>query len=470
MVDDDVALINNEGRKDNSVGERGLCGTVFMHKIAGALAEQQKSLKEIKETLDHILKNNLLRTLGVSLSGRVQLPGELEKVSQGLSLEIEIGLGIHGEAGRRKINLLKSNELVKLIFEDYLLGLDKEKEASRKHVCLMVNNLGGLSNLEMYLLVNDSFKYMSKYHTGIQIKRAYCDSLMTSLNMNGFSITLLMLEQENTDFILDLLDRKTLAPSWPKTYGKNLCELIYVSTCFKQETKGNDQDSRNIRFETETARLCESILKKISQDLIKSTGILNKLDSECGDGDCGSSLSKIAEAILSDINGSKFDFQYPHKVIIHLSNILENGGGSLSILLSLFASAAAKAFSFDSIGMLSKEDPLYWIRIWKNFVDYGISAVEEYGRAKPNQRSIVDPLNEIKVYFEKFLETTDSTRFEMSNFLKTLDDVTQKSAESTARMKPRVGRASYVDASIIKSPDAGATAISRIISSIAESF
>ena len=84
-------MINNENRKDNTVGERGLCGTVFIHKIAGALAEQKKSLKEIKETLDHILKNNFLRTLGVSLSGRVQLPGEPDKSNE--SNQIEIGLG-----------------------------------------------------------------------------------------------------------------------------------------------------------------------------------------------------------------------------------------------------------------------------------------------------------------------------------------------------------------------------------------
>jgi dihydroxyacetone kinase len=107
LVDDDVALLNDDNRKDNTVGERGLCGTVFIHKIAGALAQKGKSLYEIKEKLDYILRNNLLRTLGVSLTGRVQLPGETDKEVTN-SNQIELGLGIHGEAGKRKMDLLKS--------------------------------------------------------------------------------------------------------------------------------------------------------------------------------------------------------------------------------------------------------------------------------------------------------------------------------------------------------------------------
>ncbi len=94
LVDDDVALIDNENRKDNTVGERGLSGTIFIHKIAGALAEEGKSLKQIKQTLDHILRNNCIRTLGVSLSGRVVLPGESESDKTTMNTnKIELGLG-----------------------------------------------------------------------------------------------------------------------------------------------------------------------------------------------------------------------------------------------------------------------------------------------------------------------------------------------------------------------------------------
>ena len=314
--------------------------------------------------------------------------------------------------------------------------------------------------------MNDCFKYFSKYHPRIKIRRAYCDTLMTSLNMNGFSITILLAEN---DTILSLLDAKTLAPSWPKAYGKDLLPLKYETTEVRQEALVNDKD-KHIQFEKETSDHFESVLRKICQELIASTDLLNKLDLECGDGDCGSSLAKISEAILADIRSGKFDFNYPHKVITHLSTILENGGGSLSILLSLFASASAKAFSLTLTSSVLKGDPLFWIKIWKNFVDLGLSAVTEYGRAKPGQRSIVDPLDSIRIYFGKCVQTADPAGFLMASFLGELEDATKNAVESTSKMQPRVGRASYVDASIIKTPDAGATAIGIIISSIKSSF
>jgi hypothetical protein len=77
----------------------------------------------------------------------------------------------------------------------------------------------------------------------------------------------------------------------------------------------------------------------------------------CGDGDCGNSLSNVSNVILNEIENKKFDFQHPHQVFLHLSAILENGGGSLCILLALFFSAAAKAFS--KLNESSKSNGLY---------------------------------------------------------------------------------------------------------------
>lgn len=382
-----------------------------------------------------------------------------------------MALGIHGESGRRTLDLPKSQDLVKLMFEEYLLNEKREI----KQVCLMVNNLGGLSNLEMYLLVNDCYKYLNQFQPSIKITRTYCDSLMTSLNMVGFSLTLLILENSDAENTLDLLDAYTKAPSWPKSFNKDLKPLELVSTDIKQDSVKVDE-SKYVNFKSHKnsdslKALFGNCLKQICSNLIKSTDLLNKLDSECGDGDCGDSLAKIARTILNDIDASKFDFNFPHQVICHLSDILENGGGSLSIILSLFTSAAAKAFSVESISADTKcGDSIFWIKIWKNVVDYGLAAVCEYGKAKPNQRSIVDPLSQAKIYLNEYLDLKTDNVVDLSDFLKNLLDVTEKSTALTAKMIPRVGRASYVNASVINSPDAGATAILTIIRSIVQSF
>lgn len=185
----------------------------------------------------------------------------------------------------------------------------------------------------------------------------------------------------------------------------------------------------------------------------------------CGDGDCGNSLANVASRILEDIEGNKFNFNYPHQVFIHLSEILEDGGGSLCILLALFFSAAAQAFT------LSSNEPLNWFKVWAKAVNLGSGAVSEYGRAKPNDRSIIDPLTAIKSYINEFKSSDQSQSVEQTKlFLKNLVDVTYKAAESTAKMVPRVGRASYIDASLINKPDAGSTGVSSMISSIYKAY
>ena len=74
LVDDDVALLDKDGKtKNEAVGDRGLCATIIVEKLAGALAEQGKSLKEIKSYLDDLLTKREFRTLGISLSGRYKI-------------------------------------------------------------------------------------------------------------------------------------------------------------------------------------------------------------------------------------------------------------------------------------------------------------------------------------------------------------------------------------------------------------
>lgn len=467
LVDDDVALLDSQSERDNSVGRRGLCGTVLIHKIAGALAEQRKSLKEIKETLDFILKGNYLKTIGVSLSGSVPLPGDLSEKK--LDSQIEIGLGIHGEAGRHKVELTKSKELVNSILKEYLF-----KETNLTEVCLMVNNLGGLSNLELSLLANDCTEYLAEFCPNVKLARLYVGTFMSSLNMNGFSITLLNLEESHKDNILSLLDSNTNAPAWPKTFGKDVKSFEYLKGSFGSLTKSSNLISNQdyIQYGERMAKMLEFFLKNIAEDLISFKDHLNKLDSEVGDGDCGNSLSAVSERILKDIKeGNKFSFKYPHQVVLHLSEIFEAGGGSLCILLSLFMSAGAKAFQRSCVNFQNENEPIFWLRMWKNAVENGTKAVQEYGRAKPGQRSIVDPLTAIINYLDQCIKVFEERKqLDTKTLLKQLVDVTYNAAQETATMKPRVGRASYVDANIVKSPDAGAVGVSSVTTSIYKAF
>ena len=173
--------------------------------------------------------------------------------------------------------------------------------------------------------------------------------------------------------------------------------------------------------------------------------------------------------ILSEMNTkSKFDFDYPHLILLELSELLENGGGSLCIILSLFMSGAVESLRKSSVNKFPGNEQLFWVSVWQSVVANGLKVVQEYAKAKPKQRSIVDPLTAISDFLSEYLTSANilSTR----ELLKNLAGVTFKSAEETAHMKPRVGRASYVDSRLINKPDAGASGISNMINSIYKAF
>lgn len=381
---------------------------------------------------------------------------------------IEVGLGIHGETGRTKMPLAKSAVLAELTLKEYVLEPSNTKT---KDICLMVNNLGGLSNLEIYLFANDCVEYIQKNRSDLRLRRLYCGTFMTSLNMNGFSVSSLYLDSETIEASLALLDAHTSAPAWPQSCGKDIEVFEYTVTEDTVE-KASDTSSVSVefnKFNKPDAEIFKSIFQTIAHDLIKVKEYLNKLDADCGDGDCGDSLSSISQVILSDIERGHFgNFEHPHKVFMHLSTILENGGGSLCILLALFFSAAAKAFIKSELS-----SQIQWLKMWLNALDLGLGAVKEYGRAKVNQRSIVDPLSSIHTTLNEYIKSVDSgeaNMVETSLFLKLVANNTLSSAESTAKMVPHVGRASYVNAATITTPDAGSMGICSVANSIHKAF
>ena len=477
LVNDDVALLKDESfGEENSVGQRGLAGTVFIHKLAGALAEQNKSLDEIKQSIDSILTSNSIRTVGVSLSGAIDLPNEsivVKNVDEN-SLEfdeIEIGMGIHGEAGKKRTKLGKCYDLVESIFPSLEL---KDKDATLD-ICLMVNNLGSLSNFELNVLVHDCCKYLLTKKPNLRIRRLYAGTFMTALNMNGFSLTLFIVKDQS---FLDLLDFKTNAASWPTSFGVdvNLNDTRVRSASLRVASAKVAQldDSRYFSFQNSESKinLFRTCLRYICMDLIDLKDYLNELDTTCGDGDCGNSLEMVSVKILSNISDEKlFNFNYPHQVLVNASSLIEQCGGTLSAILALGTSAAAQAFLKSTSNTKDEKDAQFWLKLWHNALQLCIKAIQEFGRAKPGSRSMLDPLFDVEKVLKSAIEVFDENAiFNANEVVKQMVDISYQSAHSTAKMIPKVGRASYVDASLINKPDAGAFAMSSLFSSIYKAF
>ena len=184
IVNDDIAMEDST----YTIGRRGVAGTIFIHKITGAVAEEGLSLNEVKRIAEKAIKNT--KTLGMSLgpcivpaSGRASF--ELEED------EVEMGLGIHGEPGTHKEKLKTADEHV-----EYMLNkiLEEQKLNEKDKVAVLINGLGATPLMELYI-VNRKVSNMLEERK-IVIAETLVGNYMTSLEMPGFSITILKLDTE----------------------------------------------------------------------------------------------------------------------------------------------------------------------------------------------------------------------------------------------------------------------------------
>lgn len=183
VVKDDVAVPDSTF----STGRRGIAGTVFVHKIAGAKAETGASLQKVKEIAEKTIAN--VRSMGMAMSP-CTLPGVGKPGFELGEDEIEIGMGIHGEPGVARTGVQSAKELAKTLLEKILADYDY----SGSEVALMVNGLGATPLMELYILNNEVQSLLAQ--RGIQVHRTFVGNFMTALEMAGCSLTLLRLDEE----------------------------------------------------------------------------------------------------------------------------------------------------------------------------------------------------------------------------------------------------------------------------------
>jgi dihydroxyacetone kinase-like protein len=196
VVNDDVAV------KDSlyTVGRRGVAGTVFVHKIAGALAETGASLDEVQAVAQKVIDN--VRTMGAAT-----LPSTIPASGKpGFELaedEMEVGIGIHGEPGTHREKLMTANDIT-----DHLLGkILEDIDYSGSEVAVMVNGSGSTPLMELYIINNRVADVLAE--KGIKVVQTFVGEYMTSIDMAGFSISVLKLD----DQLKELLAAKADTPA-----------------------------------------------------------------------------------------------------------------------------------------------------------------------------------------------------------------------------------------------------------------
>ncbi|RHY65303.1 hypothetical protein DYB30_013823 [Aphanomyces astaci] len=220
VIGDDLAI------PDAKAGHRGLAGTVFVHKVAGAMAAQGFPLAKIAEQLQQLV----IGTMGVAWNS-CTLPGQSS--SRHIQPhEMEIGLGIHGEPGARTVNQLQSRATVAELLTTVQKGLgitrttclclfdprDVAAEVGHDRVVVMVNNLGSTTSMELQVIMHDVRQYCVAQQ--LVVERVAVGSFMTALDMSGFSLTLWKLSAEQATAQLGWLDTPVTAAAWPARLGR----------------------------------------------------------------------------------------------------------------------------------------------------------------------------------------------------------------------------------------------------------
>ncbi|NGN41592.1 dihydroxyacetone kinase subunit DhaK [Mesorhizobium sp. CGMCC 1.15528] len=184
VTNDDVAVEDSL----YTTGRRGVAGTLVVEKIVGAAAEQGMGLKELKTLGSRV--NAATRSMGVALTS-CTVPAAGKPTFDIGDREMEFGVGIHGEPGRRRERLKSADEIAEEICSTIVTDLG---DAARGPGLLFVNGFGGTPLMELYLMYNSARQIFEKH--GVSIARSLVGSYVTSLDMAGCSITLSRLDDE----------------------------------------------------------------------------------------------------------------------------------------------------------------------------------------------------------------------------------------------------------------------------------
>lgn len=405
VVDDDVAL-------PHLPQARGVAGTLLVHKIAGAKAEQGSSLDEVTAIAQTVIGK--IASIGMSLD-TCTVPG-LRKEDRIAAGKAELGLGIHGEPGVEQVPFSDAKSAIEMV-------VDRLAPVTAKgDLVALLNNLGGLTPLEMAVLSEE----LASSSLGGRISWLVGPAaMMTSLDMRGFSVTVMPIVNEDAS----LLTAPVGPQAWPGC--QQLGEINVLPLPVGLTPKKFDPSPNNS---------VRGILTKACRAMIDAEDALNALDAKSGDGDTGSTLASAALALESAVG--RMPLANPGQLYQAISQELgQTMGGSSGVLLAIFFAAVGDA----AIGGADTRHAL----------EVGLARVESVGGAGLGDRTMIDALTPAVAALDVGLSAAAVAA--------------RKGADGTAAMKQaKAGRASYVSADqLLGHNDPGAEAVALLFERLA---
>ena len=470
-VNDDIAV------KDSlyTVGRRGVAGTVFVHKIAGAAAEQGKSLEEVKAVANKVIAN--VRSFGFALTSCTP-PAKGTPIFEIGDDQIEFGVGIHGEPGRKTEKLQTADELAVRIVKDLIedLGLKKGED-----VALLVNGFGATPLSELYLFNNSVSNALEK--EGVGIYKTLVGNYMTSLDMAGASVTVLRLDDEFKALLSYPVS--TPALTWGAAMSEQAAYAVEAMNAIAKAlgvTPAAETAHKDVKTATKTAKAAKkeavyevkgkpevtetintaafvAIVEKMADVIIENEVPFCDAD-KMGDGDFGMSIAKGFRQLKKEwATRDKADIG---TFLGSCSEIIMEycGGASGPIWGSAFRYAGKAAAGKDKITLADLADIFQAAN--KGVYETG---KKSFGRgAVVGDKTLVDALKPCA----DALEAAAKDGKKLREGIALGAEAAVKGAESTKTVVAKMGRAGTVGEKSIGYPDAGAYGLGVIFTELSK--
>ncbi|KAL5115564.1 hypothetical protein ACEQ8H_006540 [Pleosporales sp. CAS-2024a] len=445
--------------KSEKVGRRGLAGNLLVIKLAGAASQKGWAFEQCRKIGE--LGNSQLVTIGTSLD-HCHVPGReaFEAVKDDACV---LGMGIHNEPGLKTMSPMPSpQDIIKEMLRYLLDPADKDRAfvpfAPTDNVVMLCNNFGGLSGLEFDAMVHIALETLAS-DWSIVPKRIYAGILETSLNGQGFSITLGNMSGMakamglSDDDIFELLDAPTNAPAWPKN-GYRPFDLSTETEALRNQANAAFKNATTLHKGPATPPCLIPALRSACKAALAAEPTITQYDLQMGDGDCGEAVAGVCKSILAHLDGIEEEAAAPPPCLLALleriGQNVEDVGGSLGAILSILLTAFTNALSTTLTSSTTTPPPPLDMATVSRAATLALDKLKLYTSAREGDRTVMDVLI-------PFL-----TRLEQTRDLETSVQVAEQSAQRTSEMKAKFGRATYISedgSERSKIPDPGAYAV-----------
>lgn len=441
VVNDDVAV----GTPTQREQRRGVAGTVFVHKCAGAAAEAGEPLAEVKRVAEKVIDN--VRTMGVAIAPcTVPAAGK-----PGFTLaddEMEIGVGIHGEPGIRREKMEPVDAMVDEILDHVLADIDY----AGHEVAVLVNGAGGTPDYELALVANHVHDVLSARHVGVW--HTYMGNHLTSLEMRGFSVSLLRLDDE----LKDLLSAPADTPAWQQGEANLAEDAAPEEDAAPKQVAASEASNVPAAEATGATKAVIDVISAVADAMGAHKDELTELDQPIGDSDHGINMARgfsAARALLPSLAG-----EAPAAVLKKVGSTLVSkvGGSSGPLYGTLFRKVGVALKGDDSLASDENAVRCLAAGLSKAFV-----GIEDLGGAKPGDKTMLDAI-------QPAMEALEHARGEDAPLVEALAqaaDAAEAGAEATVPLQARKGRASYLGERSVGHKDPGAASFALLMRTVA---